>query len=108
MHHGKDLFQLQHELVEMKVDMAVSKAIDRVVEQIRSLRDEMHTDFSSLQNEMVNRFSSLDNRVIAIETKMGMVHAKRKGWYDRFMDHFFKAGWAWLSIIFAYLILHVK
>jgi hypothetical protein len=28
----KDLFQLQTELVDMKVDMAVSRTIDRVVE----------------------------------------------------------------------------
>lgn len=105
---ARDLFQLQTELVQVKVDMAVNKAIDRVVEQITSLRYEMHTDFSSLKNEMNNRFSSLDNRVIAIETKLGMVNAKRKGWYDRFMDHLFKTGWAWLSLVFAYLIIHVK
>ena len=57
---------------------------------------------------MNNRFSSLDNRVIAIETKLGMVNTKRKGWHDRLMDLFFKAGWAWLSLVFAYLIIHVK
>ena len=112
---AKDLFQLQTELVQMKVDMAVNRTIDRVIDQITSLRHEVHVEIGGLRNEMHglknemnNRFSSLDNRVIAIETKLGMVSAKRKGWYDRFMDHFFKAGWAWLSIIFAYLILHLK
>jgi hypothetical protein len=28
---AKDLFQLQTELIDMKVDMAVSKALDRVL-----------------------------------------------------------------------------
>jgi hypothetical protein len=96
-YHAKDLFQLQSELVQMKVDMAVNKSIDRVVEQITNLRYEMHTDLSSLKNE-----------VIAIETKLGMVNARRKGWYDRIMDNLFKTGWAWLSLLFAYLIIHVK
>jgi hypothetical protein len=96
-YQAKDLFQLQSELVEMKVDMAVSKTIDRVVEQITNLRYEIHTDISSLRSE-----------IVAIQTKLGMVNDKRKGWYDRLMDHFFKAGWAWLSIVFAYLIIHIK
>ncbi len=112
---AKDLFHLQTELVQMKVDMAVNRTIDRVIDQITSLRHEVHTEMSSLKNdmnglknEMNNRFSSLDNRVIAIETKLGMVNTKRKGWHDRLMDLFFKAGWAWLSLVFAYLIIHVK
>jgi hypothetical protein len=117
--NAKDLFQLQTELVQMKVDMAVNRTIDGVIEQITSLKHEMHAEISglktqmnaeigSLKTEMNNRFSSLDNRVIAIETKLGIAHAKRKGWYDRLLDLIFKAGWAWLSLVFAYLIIHVK
>lgn len=103
-----DLFQLQTELVQMKVDMAVNRTIDRVIDQITNLRSEMHTEIGGLKNEMNNRFSSLDNRVIAIETKLGMVSAKRKGWYDRFMDLFFKASWVWISVLFAYIMVHMK
>ena len=40
--NARDLFQLQSELVEMKVDMAVTKVIDRVVEQISGLNNEIH------------------------------------------------------------------
>ncbi len=85
--------------------MAVNRTIDRVIDQITSLKQEMHAEIGSLKTEMNSRFSSLDNRVIAIETKLGMVHAKRKGWHDRLLDLFFKAGWAWLSLIFAYVII---
>lgn len=112
---AKDLFHLQTELVQMKVDMAVNRTIDRVVDQITSLRHEMHTEIGNLKNEMNNRFSSLDNRfasldnrVTAIETKLGMINAKRKEWRDRLLDLFFKAGWALLSLVFAFLIIHVK
>lgn len=109
---AKDLFQLQAELTDMKVDMAVSKAIDRVIEQIHGLESRMHSEMHDLRNEMhtlkndMNQgFSSLDKRVVAIETRLGIIGEKRKGIYDRTMEYLFKAGWALLSLIFAYLIV---
>lgn len=127
---AKDLFQLQAELIDMKVDMVVGKAIDRVIEQlnglknemhdlrndmhnqISGLRQEMHTQISGLRQEMHNGFLSLDKRVVAIEvrvvaieTRLGMVGEKRKGIYDRVMDYLFKATWGASTLIFAYLIV---
>jgi hypothetical protein len=39
---AKDMFQLQSELVEVKVNMAVNNAIDRVIQRIDELRDDIH------------------------------------------------------------------
>lgn len=107
---AKDLFQLQSELVDMKVDMAVSKAIDRVVEQIRTLKHDMQAEMHGLRNdmhdirhEMNNGFSSLDKRVVAIETRLGMIGEKRKGIYNRIMDYLFKAGYGALTLALGYL-----
>jgi hypothetical protein len=105
-----DLFQLQTELIDIKVDMATGKAIDRVVEQITALRHEMHTEMHKLRNEMHNGFSSLDKRVVAIETKLGMVNETQKEIRTKFIDYSFKAGWLILGIIISYALigLHIS
>lgn len=120
----KDLFQLQTELINMKVDMAVTNTVDRVIEQISNLKHEMHTEIRGLRhemhglkNEMSNRFSSLDNRVIAVETKLGMVNETEKEirakFYDTtkhvrnsFIDYAFKAGWLLLASILTFVLYH--
>jgi phosphoglycerate-specific signal transduction histidine kinase len=119
---ARNLFQLQTQLIDSKVNMAVSNAIDRVVEQISSLnteinglRREMHTEISGLKYEMNNRFSSLDSRVIAVETKLGMVNETEKEirakFYDtqkhvrnNFIDYSFKAGWLLLGTVLTYVL----
>ena len=95
---AKDLFQLQTELVDMKVDMAVSSAIDRVVAQITGLKNEMH----DLRGEMNKRFSSLENRMIAVETKLGMVSETQKEVRNRFIEYSFRALWTGLSLFGLY------
>ncbi len=97
---AKDLFQLQTELIEMKVDMAVSKTIDRAITQLGDLitgvRDEVH----GLRGEMNARFSSLDTRIssvehrlIAVETKLGIKSFFHTEVRSRALDYSFKAGW---------------
>ncbi len=102
-HQAKDLFQLQTELVDRKVDMAVSNAIDRVLEQIGSLKHEIH----ELRHEMHQGFAALDKRVVAIETRLGMVNETQKEIRNKFIDYSFKAGWlilgAFLMRLFSYL-----
>ncbi len=83
--------------------MAASKAIDRVVEQIHSLRNEMH----ELRNEMHNGFASLDKRVVAIETKLGMVSEKQKEIRNKLIDYSFKAGWLVLSVVISYSLVQL-
>jgi len=100
----KDLFYLQAELIEMKVDMAAGKAMDRVIEQIHELKNEMH----GFRNDMNKRLASLDNRVIAIETRLGMINETRKEVRSRLMDYSFKAAWMLLGVVLTYLLIHFR
>lgn len=104
---AKDLFQLQTELIDMKVDMAASKAIDRVIDQISGLRNEIHVEMHGIKNEMHEmnkRFSSLENRTTAVETKLGMVNDTQKEFRSKFIDYSFKALWILLSAMSLYAI----
>jgi len=111
-----DLFKLQTELVDAKVDMAVSRTIDRVVDQINALRndmnsqihelrDDMNVQIHGLRHEMRDRFVSLETRVTAVETKLGMVNESRKEIRSRIIDYCFKAGWLILAATVSYFIL---
>lgn len=102
---ARDLFHLQTELIDTKVDMAVSRSIDRVIEQISALKTQMHSEIHDLKIDMHNRFSSLDNRIIALETKVGMNSESRKTVRDKILDYLFKSGWAALTLAFSYLII---
>lgn len=124
MIHGqtKDLFQLQTELVDMKVDMAVSRTIDRVVDQITSLRNDMHSQIHGLRDEMHefrdevntrftevnNRFSVLGERVTAIETKLGMKQETKAQIKSRVIEYAFKAISAISAVGFAYFVLQLQ
>src|SRR3990167_6246997 len=101
---AKDLFQLQTELVDMKVNMAVSSAIDRVVAQITGLKNEMHAEIHGLRAEMNKRFSSLENRMIAVETKLGIVNETQKEVHSRFIEYSFRALWTGLSFLGLYAL----
>ena len=107
-----DLFKLQKELAEANVDMAVSRTIDRVVDQINALRNDMNIqihgvreDMHELRHEMRDGFTSLKTRVTAVETKLGMVSEPRKEIRSRVIDYCFRAGWLILAATVSYLIL---
>ena len=96
----QDLFQLQTELVDMKVDMAVNKAIDRVL-----------AGFAHLEK----RFTSVEHRLIAVETKLGMVNETEKEirakvydtekqFRNNIIDYTFRAGWLLLGIVLTYVL----
>ncbi len=99
----KDLFQLQTHLIDMKVEMVVSKTIDRVLEQISDLKYQIHTEIHGLRDEMNGRFSSLDNRVVAVETKLGMVNDKQDKISTAVIQYAFKAGWTVMGLVATYL-----
>lgn len=113
----KDLFQLHSELTDAKVDMAVSKAIDRVIDKINDLRNDMHelrhdmhTQITDLGIRMSSEFALLDKRVVAIETRLGIVGEKQKGLYNRFIDYLFKAGYSiitFATLYMAYLLMQI-
>lgn len=101
--YTKDLFQLQVELVEGKVDMAVSQAINRVIDRIDVLEGKMNTRFSALENRVV----SVEHRLVAVETKLGMVAENKKTIRAKLIEYSFQASWIGLCILVSYLIVHL-
>jgi len=109
------LFQLQTNLINTKVDMAVSMAIDRVVEQMRDLRHEMHTEIGGLRNEMNSQFAtmtmhfnSLDKRVAVIESRLGIVDGKKKVIYGSVSTYFDKTIWWFSAAGFSWLLYNLS
>jgi hypothetical protein len=118
---AKTLFQLQSELVEVKIDMSVSKSITQVVEQIVNLKHEVHRDFAglkfevhreiaSLKDEMKRDISGLKEDMSSVKTRLGMRNQVHGEVRTRFFDYSFKAGWliglAVLYGIASYVIMH--
>lgn len=81
--------------MEAKVDIAVGKASDRIIERIETLRTEVH---------------ELNIRLAAVETKLGMKNEIREQIRNRFIDYAFKASWllsaAIVSVIASALFLY--
>lgn len=109
----KTLFQLTTELTDNKVEVAVNKAISQVVDQIVTLRQEMHREIgglrhemNELKHEMVDRFSKVEGRLSSVETALGMRNQARAEIRSRFYDYTFKAGWLILGSALTYLVVH--
>lgn len=75
---AKDMFQLQSELIEVKVDMAVSKAIDRVIERIDGVRSDIH---------------DIDKRLAAAETSLNDIKKITNQIGARLLDYAMRAVW---------------
>lgn len=180
---AKDLFQLQSELVDRKVEMVANQAIDRVVDQIISLKLElnsqfnqfkleMHSQFNEFKQEMHSQFNEFkqeirsefdqfkqeirselgqfkqemrsefdqfkqemrsefdqfkqemrsefnqfkqemnlrcahsENRIVVVETKLGIIHDKKREVRGHFIDYSFKAGWMFLGIAISAFVMH--
>ncbi len=113
------LFQLQTEMMEAKIDMSVNQSITRVVEQIMSLkqemhkelhglrhevhleigglRSEMHKEISELKVDMNSRFSTLEKDMSAVKERLGMREQIRSELRTRVFDYGFRAGWLLLA-----------
>ncbi len=91
-YQANDLFQLQTELVEAKVDTAVGKASDRIIERIETVRTEVH---------------ELNIRLAAVETKLGMKNEITDELRNRFIEYTFKAGWLILAAVVSGLFLYL-
>ena len=89
----KDLFQFQAELVDSKVDVAVSKSTDRVIERIESLRAEMH-EFRH----------DITERLTAVETRLGMRNEMQSEIRNRTIEYAYKAGWLVLVVIVSAIV----
>jgi hypothetical protein len=105
---AKDLFQLQTDLIDMKVEMAVSKTIDHAIEKLSGLitgvRDELRAEIRSVDK----RISSVEHRLVAVETKLGVKHGARTEIRSQFIAYSFKTGSAIIggAVMYGIMILH--
>lgn len=83
---ANDLFQLQAQLIDAKVQMAVNSEITRVVDQLSGMRSEMHDVKTSL---------------VAVETKLGMSNETQSLIRAKVIEYAFKTGWVILGSFFA-------
>ena len=122
--YARDLFQLQSELVNTKVDMAVANAIDRVMNELSGLRKDMHSikhdvhteihsfkqtmhsEMHGLRRDMDNQFSGLKERVTAVEATLTYVRNSQTQISTKFIDYTFKAGWIILAGLVYYGLAH--
>jgi hypothetical protein len=116
-----DLFRLQADLIDSKVEVAVSKSINQVVEQLVNLRHEMHESINSLRYDVQRDLGVLRQETSAIQVQVTEVstrltgvehalekrHKLRSSVRDRFIDYAFKASWLGLASILTYVLLHV-
>jgi predicted methyltransferase len=114
MYQTKDLFQVQSELVDAKVEIAVSKASDRIIEcienrienlgaEVHALKDDMNEKFHSLKDDMNEKFHVLrhdmNDRLTAVETRLRMRNETRDPIRSRLIEFAFKAGLLALAAI---------
>src|SRR5580700_8867508 len=92
-YEAKDLFQTQHELIDAKIEVSVSKSIDRVVDQISALKNEVH--------EMNH---DLSVRLAAVEERLSMRNEFQKELRGRTIEFAFKAGWLLMTIVVSALV----
>jgi len=75
-YNAKDLFQLQSELIEVKIDMAASKAIERVIERIDAVRDDVRSvrsDIHHLDKRLIATEAHLDTRLVVTEKSLNNI-----------------------------------
>jgi len=105
---AKDFFQLQTDLVDAKVNIAVNDNISLVISKIDALKDEVH-DLRKEMNERFtqvdNRFNQVENRLTAVETKLGMRNELQSEFRSRAVEYGFKAGWLLLATIVSVVLL---
>lgn len=88
-YNAKDMFQLQSELIEVKVDMAVSKAIDRVLERIDVVRGDIH----HLDKRLAATEAHMDKRLAATEKSLNDIEKITDQVRTRLFDYGMKAIW---------------
>lgn len=98
-HQGKDLFNLQSELIEMKVNMTVNNsmsqvhsAINQVIEQISQLKSEIHTQVNELRTQVNDLRTQVNDLRTEVHTQINElkteireeIHELRHEMRDRF------------------------
>lgn len=120
---AKDMFQVQNELIDSKVDTAAYKAIDRVIERIDNVKTEMLNRIDALRSEV----HDINTRLTAVETKLDIMSLNYREAYQedrqdkaeikkeirrKVIGYVFKIGWVFATCIismitsFFFLYLH--
>lgn len=80
MNNARDLFQLQSELIDAKIEAAARKTMDRLLQkiedvktEIRDLRFDMYKKNQDIRNEMHDSLLKINSRLMTIETKVGII-----------------------------------
>jgi hypothetical protein len=94
--HVKDLFQLQTELIQTKVDMAVHNSIDRVLDGIADLKGDI--------NHLEKRFTSLEHRVTSTKATLLSQNSVLKEIRTKFIEYSFRLGWGVFAVIASLLL----
>lgn len=117
MHSANDLFQLQVELNDRRVNMAVNEAIERLErsmenfknelkQEMQAFKAEMRIEFQEFKAEMRSEYQELKTRLIIVETKLGLVNANQYEIRTRFIDYTFKSAWVLLGAVASYAFMH--
>ena len=78
-----DVFKLQSELLDAKVDMAADRAIDRVIDQINALRNDMHTQIHQLKDDMNLLRSEMHTKIHDLKEDMNtQIHGIREDMHE--------------------------
>ena len=108
-HQVKNIYQLENELINAKVEIAVEKAINRVLGEMSDFRKEMQQFRQETNDRLLvlhKDIGGLDKRLVAVETKLGMANEAKRDLRVRFLDYAFKAGWAVTAVIASYSYIH--
>lgn len=123
---SRTLVQLQAELIDTKVELAVSKAISQVVDQIVNLRyevhremgglrqemhremgglrQEVHHEISDLKEEMRHEIGGLKSDMSAVKTRLGMTVESKDEIRRRVIEYGFKTSWIIGVAIASYML----
>jgi len=96
INQAKDLFQLQSELIDMKVDMAVNKAIDRVMDGIADLKGDIH--------QLEKRFITLDHRIKSTKATVSALTSVLRQIRTKSIEYFFRAVWFMGGAVLLYVL----
>ncbi len=94
----------------MAVKKAI-KAIDQVMDDLRSVTDELHREFQSLRYDMNIGFIFLDRRLSSVEQQLEshseqMESTSKSG--IRFFDFIFNIAFLTLGISIANFLIHIN
>ena len=111
---SKDILLAYTELTDTKVDMAVSKSIERVLDSIADLKGGMDQRFSDinhrfvhLENGLEKRFTAVDHRVNSTRNSLRSLNRVITQVRTGFIENCIRAVWAGISVAIVYSVSHL-